>query len=57
MGFLVGKSFFLEGYFARLMYRSLYLMHQIALYGGRKALLGTLARGFSRRSRPLVKLH
>jgi NADH dehydrogenase len=57
MGFLVGKSFFLEGYFARLMYRSLYTMHEIALYGASKALLGTLARGFSRRSRPLVKLH
>ena len=57
MGFLVGKNFFIAGYFARLMYRSLYLMHQIALYGRWKALLGTLARGFSRRSRPLVKLH
>jgi hypothetical protein len=32
-------------------------MHEIALYGASKALLGTLARGFSRRSRPLVKLH
>jgi NADH:ubiquinone reductase (H+-translocating) len=57
MGFLVGKSFFVEGYFARLMYRSLYRMHEIALYGGWKTFLGTLARGFSRRSRPLVKLH
>jgi len=57
MGFLVGKSFFVEGYFARLMYRSLYVMHEIALYGGWKTLLGTLAQGLARRSRPLVKLH
>ena len=33
MGFLVGKSMFIEGYFARLMYRSLYKMHQSALHG------------------------
>jgi hypothetical protein len=32
-------------------------MHQIALYGRWKTLLGTLARGFSQRSRPVVKLH
>jgi NADH dehydrogenase len=57
MGFLVGKNLFVAGYFARLMYRSLYIMHQIALYGRWKTLLGTLARGFSQRSRPVVKLH
>jgi NADH dehydrogenase len=57
MGFLIGKSFFVEGYFARLMYRSLYIIHEIALYGRWKTLLETLARGFTRRSRPLVKLH
>jgi NADH dehydrogenase len=57
MGFLVGKGFFVEGFFARLMYRSLYLMHEFALYGKWKTLVGTLARGLSRRSRPLVKLH
>ena len=36
MGFLVGSSMFIEGYFARLMYRSLYKMHQIALHGLRR---------------------
>jgi NADH dehydrogenase len=56
-GFLVGKSSLIPGYFAHLMYRSLYMMHQIALYGRWKALLGTLPRSFSRRSRSLVKLH
>jgi NADH dehydrogenase len=57
MGILVGKSFFIEGYFARFMYRSLYMMHEVALYGFWKTVFGTLARGFSRRSRPVVKLH
>jgi NADH:ubiquinone reductase (H+-translocating) len=57
MGFLIGKSFFVAGYFARLMYRSLYIMHEIALYGRWNTLLETLARSFARRSRPLVKLH
>jgi len=33
MGFLAGKDLFIEGYFARLMYRSLYKMHQIAFHG------------------------
>ncbi len=33
MGFLIGRSIFVEGYFARLMYRSLHLMHDAALFG------------------------
>jgi NADH dehydrogenase len=57
MGFLVGKSMFIEGYFARLMYRSLYKMHEMALHGGSKTALGALARGLSRRAEPQVKLH
>ncbi|WP_241671126.1 NAD(P)/FAD-dependent oxidoreductase [Dankookia rubra] len=36
MGFLVDKSMFIEGYFARLMYRSLYKVHQSALHGHRR---------------------
>ena len=43
MGFLVGKNLFIEGYFARLMYRSLYKMHEYALHGGGKVFLGSLA--------------
>ena len=50
MGFLVGKNIFIEGYFARLMYRSLYKMHEYALHGGGKVFLGSLARGLSRRA-------
>jgi NADH:ubiquinone reductase (H+-translocating) len=57
MGFLVGKSFFIEGYFARLMYRSLYKMHQAALYGGTATAWRTLLSGISHRPEPSVKLH
>jgi len=57
MGFLTGKGLFVEGYFARLMYRSLYKMHQFALHGWWKVMLDTLARALTRRTEPRVKLH
>jgi NADH dehydrogenase len=57
MGFVVGKSMFIEGYFARLMYRSLYKMHEYALHGGRRLIMGTLSRSLSRSAVPKVKLH
>ena len=57
MGFIVGKSLFIEGYFARMMYRSLYKMHELALHGTGKMLLGALVRTLSRRAAPQVKLH
>jgi hypothetical protein len=57
MGFVVGKNIFIEGYFARLMYRSLHKMHEYALRGGGKVFLGSLARGLSRHAEPQVKLH
>jgi NADH dehydrogenase len=57
MGLLVGKSMFIEGYFARLMYRLLYKAHEYALHGAAKVLLGSLGRGLSRRVAPAVKLH
>ncbi len=57
MGFLVGKSMFIEGYFARLMYRSLYKMHQTALHGSAPTLWRTLAGLVSQRAEPGVKLH
>ncbi len=57
MGGLAGKSLFIEGLFARVMYRSLYKMHQHALFGGRKVALDTIAHGFARRWEPRVKLH
>jgi NADH dehydrogenase len=57
MGFLAGRSLFIEGYFARLMYRSLYKMHETALHGWFRVTLGTLARLLTRRTEPHVKLH
>jgi NADH dehydrogenase len=57
MGGLTGGNLFIEGLFARLMYRSLYKMHERALHGNMKMLAGTLARGLSRRAEPKVKLH
>jgi NADH dehydrogenase len=57
MGFLVGKNMFIEGLFARMMYRSLYKMHERAMYGSLKTLLGSLSRTLSTRTDPQVKLH
>ena len=57
MGGLFGKNLFVEGLLARLMYRSLYQMHEHALHGARKAAVGSLARALSRGGRPRVKLH
>ena len=56
MGFLVGRSFFVEGYFARLMYRSLYKMHEAALHGRGRTLLSLLTPAGARPA-PTVKLH
>jgi NADH dehydrogenase len=55
MGFVIGRSMFIEGHFARLMYRSLYKMHEAALHGGGRTLLGLVAPGA--RPAPTVKLH
>jgi NADH dehydrogenase len=55
MGSLIGPSFFIEGYFARLMYRSLYKMHEAALHGRSRTLLGLVTPGG--RPAPTVKLH
>jgi NADH:ubiquinone reductase (H+-translocating) len=57
MGFLAGKGMLIEGYFARLMYRSLYKMHEAALHGPMKVGLDTVARLLTRRTEPHVKLH
>jgi NADH:ubiquinone reductase (H+-translocating) len=57
MGGLVGGNLWLDGLFARMMYRSLYKMHQLALHGYSKVALDTLARLITRRTEPHVKLH
>ena len=57
MGFIMGKNMFVEGMFARFMYRSLYKMHQMALHGPAKVALDTASRMLTRRTEPPVKLH
>jgi NADH dehydrogenase len=50
-------SLMIEGYFARLMYLSLYKMHEYALHGFAKVCLDTLVRLITRRTEPQIKLH
>ncbi|MSQ60195.1 MAG: NAD(P)/FAD-dependent oxidoreductase [Betaproteobacteria bacterium] len=57
MGAITRGSWMIEGYFAMLMYRSLYKMHEYALHGFTKVFLDTLARIITRRTEPHVKLH
>jgi NADH dehydrogenase len=57
MGNFVRGNMWVEGGFARLMYVSLYKMHQMALHGFWKMALSTLSRFISRRTEPHVKLH
>ena len=57
MGGLIGGSLMIEGAFARVMYVSLYKMHELALHGFLKVALDTLARLITRRTEPHVKLH
>ena len=57
MGGLTKGDLFIEGWFARVMYTSLYKMHELALHGWVKVTLDTLARMITRRTEPHVKLH
>ena len=57
MGKLVGGNMMIEGYFARIMYMSLYKMHLMALHGAAKVALETLSRSLTHRTEPSVKLH
>jgi NADH dehydrogenase len=57
MGALRGLNFFVEGYFARMMYVSLHLMHHAAVLGYLKTGVLAVARFLIKRSSPLVKLH
>jgi NADH dehydrogenase len=57
MGALVGGDLVFAGIFARMMYLSLYKMHEHALHGSVKVALDTLARLITRRTEPHVKLH
>jgi len=57
MGSLSGKSMYIEGLIARLMYQSLHKMHLMALHGIWTVALQTLARLITRRTESQVKLH
>jgi NADH dehydrogenase len=57
MGALAGRNLWIEGWFARMMYLSLYKMHELALHGFWKVTLDTAARVITRRTEPHVKLH
>ncbi|MYM61888.1 NAD(P)/FAD-dependent oxidoreductase [Pseudomaricurvus sp. HS19] len=57
MGNLRGSNFFVEGWLARMMYISLYRLHQAALYGWPRTLMLLLAGRFNRLVRPRMKLH
>ena len=51
------KGFFLEGFFAKLMYIMLYKFHEYALFGFFKTLFVNIGRGFSSQIKSRVKLH
>jgi NADH dehydrogenase len=57
MGGLIGKNFMIEGYFAKLMYLSLYKLHELAIHGVLKTSLYTFARMITKQTNPAVKLH
>jgi NADH dehydrogenase len=57
MGAVSGGSMYIQGLFARLMYRSLYKMHLMALHGVGSVIMHSLGRLISRRTEPHVKLH
>ena len=57
MGALVGGNMVFEGLFAKLMYKSLYKQHELALHGFTKVALDTVVRTITRRTEPHVKLH
>ena len=57
MGNLKGGNFFVEGWLARMMYISLYRLHQVTLYGWPRTIMLLLAGKFSRLVRPRLKLH
>jgi len=57
MGALIGGSLLIQGLIARLMYASLYKLHQISLHGIVRVVFDTLGRILRGRLEPRVKLH
>jgi NADH dehydrogenase len=57
MGSLQGLNWFVEGFFARMMYVSLHLLHHQAVMGALRTGVLAVARFLIKRTTPLVKLH
>jgi NADH dehydrogenase len=57
MGRLIGGNMVIQGIIARVMYASLYKLHQISIYGYTRVVLDTLGRFLRSRLEPRVKLH
>jgi NADH dehydrogenase len=57
MGNLSKGSLMIEGFIARIMYLSLYKMHQVALFGPFRVAMLTLSHIFRRSVHPKIKLH
>lgn len=57
MGSVVGRNMFIEGVFAKLMYKSMYKMHELALHGWWRVARETLARSLTPSTGSKVKLH
>jgi len=57
MGSLIGGSLLIQGLIARLMYTSLYKMHQVSIHGIVRVAFDTLGRMLRGRVEPRVKLH
>jgi NADH:ubiquinone reductase (H+-translocating) len=57
MGGLMGGNMFIDGLIARMMYKSLYQMHQFALHGFIKTALDFLSVQLRKATEPHIKLH
>jgi NADH dehydrogenase len=57
MGGLMGGSMFIDGLVARIMYKSLYQLHQLALHGFIKTALDFIALQLRKATEPHIKLH
>jgi NADH dehydrogenase len=57
MGALIGGSLLIHGLIARVMYTSLYKMHQVSIHGFVRVAFDTVGRVLRERLEPRVKLH
>ena len=57
MGRLIGGSLLIQGLIARLMYSSLYKMHQVSIHGFVRVAFDTIGRMMRGRVEPRIKLH